>query len=244
MGCTTGWIKTKSGFIMFKNRDRDPEENIFSNFILKDDNLITFEDKKFRGCWFGLNQHFGITHALGPYGDVPPGYTCEDENFVLNKIVLQEAVSVEQATELYQKLFFEKRIGESYNVLICDSKQANILELVLERSTVKTVDRSAFRTNTFLSMEEYNKNPKIVYGSTQRLETILELVKDVKSAEDFLPILKFHSNNKFENICRHDYSVTVGSIVAELRDGEIVIYYLLNGSPCQGEYRKEVLTLN
>ncbi|MBU2633984.1 MAG: C45 family peptidase [Nanoarchaeota archaeon] len=241
MGCTIGWIKTKSGFVMFKNRDRDPEENVLSNFILKDNGLTTFEDKKFRGCWFGINKYFGITNTLGPYGGVPVGYTCENENLELNKIVLQRAKSVEEATKLYQQLFFEQKIGQSYNVFICDSKQANIIELVLNKSNVKTFENSVFRTNTFFSMTEYNINPKIVEGSVQRLEKLLELVRNVESAEDVIPILRFHSKNGLENICRHDYGVTVGSTVLESRGDKAIIYYLLNKSPCKGEYEKEIL---
>ncbi|MBZ9572937.1 hypothetical protein KJA17_02020, partial [Patescibacteria group bacterium] len=80
MECTTGWIKTESGFILFKNRDRRPEENILSNFISKEDKLITFEDKTFKGCWFGLNNYIGVTSTIGPYRDVPEGYTLENEN--------------------------------------------------------------------------------------------------------------------------------------------------------------------
>lgn len=241
MECTTGWIKTQPGFILFKNRDRRPEENILSNFICKDDKLVTFEDETFKGCWFGINKYIGVTSTAGPSRDVPEGYTCENENFELNKIVLQKAKSVEEATELYQKLFFRQKIGESYNVIICDSKHANIIELILDKASIKTVNESAFRTNTFLFMKKYNKDPKIVDRSRQRLKKVLELVQNVKKAEDITPILKFHSNNNMENICRHDYSVTVGSVALELRGDEIIIYYLLNKSPCEGEYKKEII---
>lgn len=243
MECTTGWIKTKSGFILFKNRERGPEENILSNFIFKDDKLMTFEDKTFEGCWFGINKYIGVTSTLGPYRDIPEGYTCENENFELNKTVLQKAKSVEEATKLYQKLFFEQKIGKSYNVIICDSRHANIIELVLDKASIKTINRSVFRTNTFLSMKEYNKAPKIIDRSVQRLKKVLELVKNVKKAEDVIPILKFHSSNEIENICRHDYGVTVGSTVLELRENKIIIYYLLNKSPCEGEYKKEILKI-
>ncbi|MBZ9572944.1 hypothetical protein KJA17_02055, partial [Patescibacteria group bacterium] len=163
------------------------------------------------------------------------------ENFELNKTILEKAKSVEEATELYQKLFFEQKIGESYNIIICDSKQANIIELVLNKAKVKTVNESAFRTNTFLLMREYNKDPKIVDRSEQRLKNVLELVKKVRKAEDVIPILKFHSSNDLENICRHDHCVTVGSTILELKGNEIITYYLLNKSPCKGEYKKEII---
>lgn len=241
MECTTGWIKTKTGFIMFKNRERVLEKNILTNFILKDNNLITFEDKRFNGCWFGINKYFGLTNTLGPYREDPEGFSSENENFEINKEVLQKAKSVEEATELYKKLFFEQKIGKSYSVIICDSQHANILELAPNKVEVKTVNNSVFRANNFLFLKEYNKEPRIVDRSEQRFKKLLELIKDVKKAEDIIPILKYHSDNDVENICRHDYGTTIGSTILELKNNEIILYYLLNKSPCKGEYKKEIL---
>jgi len=241
MECTIGWIKTESGFILFKNRDRGEGENILSNFLSQTSKMATFEDKKFKGCWLGISKHIGINSSLGPYRENPKGYSSENENFEINKIVLQKARSVEEAADLYQKLFFEKKIGKSYNVIICDSRHANIIELAPGKARVKNAKDSVFRTNTFLLMKELNKDSEIVERSEKRLKKVVEMAKGAKKAEDFIPILKSHSKNEKENICRHDYAVTVGSVSLEVKRNEMVVCHLMNKSPCKGDYRKVIL---
>ena len=98
MECTSGWIRTKNGFIVFKNRDRKPEEKILSNFFNKKHNLITFEDKKFKGCWLGINKHIGIVVSFGPYRETPKGYTVENEIFEINKKVLKILINISMIT--------------------------------------------------------------------------------------------------------------------------------------------------
>jgi predicted choloylglycine hydrolase len=241
MECTIGWIITKKGFILFKNRDRDkeePKENLFS----RNRSLICFEDRRFRGCWIGINRHgLGVSSSTGPNRDVPEGFHCENEIFEINRIVLEKAKSVEEAAKLYIKLFKEKRIGKSYNVIICDKNHANIIELIPNKSSVRIAKDSAFRTNNFETMREFNTNPERTKRSYLRLKKTLELAKGVKEAEDLTPILSFHSKDNYENICRHDAALTMGSAIFEVNGNEAAVYYLLNKSPCEGKYKKEVL---
>ena len=204
---------------------------------------MTFEDKISKGCWFGFNKHFGITAAYGPYANYTDIKQSKDENFEINKTVLQKAKSVEEATKLYKKLFLEQKIDKSFNLIICDSNSANVMELVQDKIHLKTENESSFRTNSFLFLKGYDKDPERVEISGHRLTKVLELVKNVQKAEDIIPILKFHSKNNKENVCRHDYGVTVGSVILELKGNEVIIYHLLNKSPCKGEYEKEVIKL-
>jgi hypothetical protein len=241
--CTIGWIKTESGFIMFKNRDRRPNKKLLTNYIKKEQGILTFEDKKFNGCWFGINQYFGIAVAWGPYRKVPKGYTCENENFGINKKVLEEAKSVDEATKLYKKLFLRQKIGKSYIVIICDSKYANVLELVLNIVKIKKVTANALRSNVFMELEKFNNNTKIVERSRARLKKLRKLMQNVKKADDLKHVLKYHSRDNMENICRHDYSSTIGSAILEKRKDKIKIYHLLNKSPCKDNYKRETINI-
>lgn len=243
MECTIGWIKTKEGFILFKNRDRKKGE-LKENYFYKDDDVISFEDRRFNGCWAGINRNgIGIVSSLGPYQEIPAGYKGANENFGVNKEVLLKGKTVNGATELYIRLFQAQKIGKSCNVIICDKKCANIIELVLDRVNVKTARGPIFRTNHFETMKEYNVVSERTKRSFIRLGKVLELTERVKEGRDLISVLKFHSENEYENICRHDYALTVGSVIFEAKQKEITIYSLLNISPCRGEYKKETFYL-
>lgn len=236
--CTIAWIKTDKGFIMFKNRDRKAEERIDSNFVNKQGCMLTFEDKKFNGCWFGINQYkLAVTHTIGPYRDIPEGFSCENENFDINSLVLKEAKTVEEATGIYKHEFLRKKIGKSYCVIICNNVEARILELALDQVREERFTDSVFRTNSFLLMHDYNKEKQVVTRSNRRLRKAMEMAKDVHSAGDAINILSHHSVDEIENICRHDMSVTVGSVSLELSGDEVSFFHCLNVSPCKGEYQ-------
>lgn len=229
---------------MFKNSDRKPDKELLTNHIKKQNRILTLEDKKFNGCWFGINQYFGITTACGPYREIPDGYTCENENFGINKEVLQKAKSADEATKLYKKLFLRQKIGKSYTAIICNSKCANVLEMALNTVKLKKVAANALRTNVFLDLEKFNNNAEVAERSGFRLKKLKKLMQNIKKAEDIIGILKYHSHNDMENICRHDYSSTIGSAILEKNKDKIILYYLLNKSPCKGNYKKETININ
>lgn len=85
-------------------------------------------------------------------------------------------------------------------------------------------------------MKKYNEKNEIFERSIARLGVIAKTINKIKCAEDVLPLLSYHSRNPLENICRHDYSVTIGSAVIEKSSNHVKIYNLLNKSPCKGKY--------
>ncbi|MFC1769401.1 carcinine hydrolase/isopenicillin-N N-acyltransferase family protein [Nanoarchaeota archaeon] len=241
--CTTGWIKTKKGFIVFKNRDRLPDENINSNYFTNEGGVVFFGDRKFNGSWIGINKlGVAITHSFGPNRDVPEGYS-QNENFLLNKTILEKAQSLDEATNLYKDLFIKEKIGKSYNVMICDGTKSNVFEFILDNYCMKESNDCALRSNHFHIMEDYNVDEKVVCRSKKRLLRMKSLLKNVESGQDLIPILKSHSENGKENICRHDYAVTVGSVIMELKDGLIEVHHILNKSPCEGDYVNETIKI-
>ncbi|UCD04558.1 MAG: hypothetical protein JSW73_02915 [Candidatus Woesearchaeota archaeon] len=250
MGCTIGWIRTKEGYILFKNRDLNITNPIFSNFIRKSDSYVSFEDRRFKqGLWFAINNYgIGMACADGPYKDCPSGFMGEDFKKKLNKAVFlritkDKITSADEATIVYKDIFYKYQVGGSLTVLICDRRKANVLELTSEKANVTTYHDSVFRTNHFLNMREYNKYSPALERSKVRLNKTAEFAESVRKAEDVLAMLKSHSRNDRESICRHGKSITMGSVSAELKNKGIDIFYFLNRWPCQAkEYKKEVIT--
>lgn len=244
MACTIGWIKTKDGFLLFKNRDRKKEEPK-GNYFHKDKDVITFEDKKYKGCWIGVNKYgIGVVSSAGPLADVPNDYQCVDECFEANKQVLLESKSLEEATNLYIEFFRGQKIGKSYNVIIGDKNKANIIELFLDKTNVKTSNKSIFRTNNFETMRQYNTIPQRTKRSELRLRTLKRLIGEgAEDAKGLIPILSYHSSeDNNENICRHDVSHTVGSAIMKVKEREVDICSLLNESPCKRKYKEETFS--
>ena len=244
MACSWGWIRTKNGYLMFKNRDRRKSEHLKTNYLVTKKGMISFEDKHFKGSWFGLNKYIGVMHSWGPYRKVPEGYQCPNENFHINKIVLEKAKSVKDAVALYKKIFSKEKIGKSYNVLICDKKKAIVIEFALDKVKQKTFTNSVFRTNTFLFLKKFNDEKHIFERADERLAIVKKSSKKLKDPDTIMALLSSHGKTNFKNVCRHDKSTTVGSAVAEVVGNEVTLYYLLNKSPCKGKYKKKVMKLS
>lgn len=250
MGCTIGWIKTRDGYVLFKNRDINVNNPIFSNFIRKSESYVSFEDRKYKqGLWFAINKYgIGMVSADGPYTEYPSGFMGIDFKKKLNKAVFlritkDKVTSADEVTKLYKNMFSKYQVGGSSIILICDRTKANILELTSEETNVTTYHDSVFRTNHFLNMQNYNKYSAALERSRVRLNKITELAGSVKKAKDMIPILKSHSRNDREAICRHGKSITMGSVSAGWKSNGMNVYYFLNRWPCQAkEYKKEVIT--
>ena len=112
MGCTIGWIRTKDGYVLFKNRDINVNNPVFSNFIRKSENYISFEDRKYKqGLWFAINNYgIGIASTAGPYNEYPSGFMTEDFKKKLRKAIFLKATkdkitSADEVTKLYKKMF-------------------------------------------------------------------------------------------------------------------------------------------
>jgi len=243
MECTIGWKKTKNGYLVFKNRDRLPEENVDSNFLHVEDNLILFGDKIFGGKWFGVNKYFSISTAYGPHNINAYQGTkdIKNENFEINEIVLREAKSLDEATEMYKKLYSDHGVTKSFNVIICNKDHANILEITDREIYKQKVDDFGLRTNSFKHLLDFNTEKERVVRSDARYAYAEKILSQAQSPEDIVKLLSSHSDNELENVCRHDYGITVGSVVAEVSADKIILHYLLNERPCKGTYKKKVI---
>jgi hypothetical protein len=235
--CSIGWIKLNDSWILFKNRDRavgEPKEN----FIIQDDTLIGFGDRKFPGLWIGINKFgVGVTSAYGPLKDI---CGLEPENFEANEAVLRESSTTDEAVRTYSEL--AKKLGRSYNILITDSSRAIALEIIPNDLSKTTYKKIAAKTNYFTELTKYNIDQERTERSVARRKKIMEFLPKARGSEEVMSILKFHSKtDDLENICRHDKNETVGSAIFEINNKSLHLRYLLNKSPHSGEYEDKTL---
>ncbi len=243
MDCTIGWIRTKNGYIIFKNRDTK-KEFLTDNLFQKTEGLVKIGYKSERkGCWIGINRYgIGFTSAKGPYREVPAGYFSWKKFNEIGEKVLKRAKSLDEAIGLFIKNYKKQKIGDSANILLSDKNHAYLLEFWLENIKIKKYSRFIFKTNHFELMGRLNQNLKSLNSSTKRLKKFRELFRyhKPKRAEDLIPLLTHHSRNAEENICRHGRVMTVGSAIFEVKNNAIICYYSLNRSPCKGKYNKDI----
>ena len=245
-GCTIGWIKTKEGYILFKNRDTR-KKYLKDNSFQKTKNLVRIGYKSGRnGCWIGVNNYgIGFTSAKGPYRKVSEGYSTWIKFNEIGEKVLKKARNLEEALNLFIDSYKKQKVGESANVLLCDKNRAYLLELCLGNVKIKKYSRSVFKTNHFELMKNFNKNFKSLNASLKRLKKFKNLFKDYKpkTAEGLIPLLTYHSRDSEENICRHGRIMTVGSSIFEFSATKIVVLYSINEAPCKGKFSKKEIKL-
>ena len=199
MDCTIGWIKTKEGCILFKNRDTK-KEYLKDNLFQKTKQLVKIGYKSGRkGCWIGVNKYgVGLTSAKGPYRNIPEGYSSWLKFNEIGEKVLKKAKDVEDALNLFVKDYKKQKIGETANILLCDKNKAYLLEFCLENIRIKSYFRFVFRTNHFELTKKFNQNFKSLNISVKRLEKFKELFNKYKpkNTEDLISLLTYHSKTK------------------------------------------------
>lgn len=248
MGCTIGWIKTEKGYILFKNRDLSAKNPIFSNMLRKSEKDVIFSDRKLKGTWFAINkQGIGIVSADGPYkeGKESESFKRKIQKEAFDEITKRGIKSVDEATELYKKICMKEEIYSSANIILCNNKRANVIEIAPDKVNIAVYHDKVFRTNHFFNMKEFNEETDSLKRSIKRLKKIDNLAKDVKKPEEIISILKYHSKDSDESICRHGKSTTMASVVAEYVPNKVNLNYVLNKHPCEAkEYSNEVVEWN
>jgi hypothetical protein len=247
MECTIGWIKTNSGFILFKNRDTK-KKYLKTNKIQEDKYLakVGYKDNR-KGCWIAVNKYgVGFTSAKGPFREIPEGYESWIKFNEIGEIVLKESKSLEEAITNFIELYKKYKVGESANILLCDKNQAYLMELCCGKIKSRRYSRFVFRTNHFEFMKQYNQYLSGLSSSVLRLQKFKDLFKDLKSPDGkkLIPLLTFYSQNNAESICRRGKIMTVGSVVFEITPKLLFCYYSLNKSPCAGRYNERIISWN
>ncbi|UCD04557.1 MAG: hypothetical protein JSW73_02910 [Candidatus Woesearchaeota archaeon] len=229
MECSIGWIKTRGGFLLFKSREINDRTPILFNFIKKSKDYISFEDKNVSGSWFGVNKKgIGIASAIASYRGSSKDSKCTNIDFKINKSILNKAKSVEEATQEYLKIANKDNLCNSYDIIIGDKKHANIIEILPNKTNITTYYDSVFRTTHLLNMKEYKKHRKQLDRSKAKLRKVIELTKKVKTPDDVVSILNFHHKNGLKDVRRQHYGSDVGSVSAEWKNNEVVLYHVLN----------------
>jgi len=238
--CTAGWIKTSEGYIMFKNQDvRKEKADCKKEVIVNHHGVVLLKDQLGKkGCWFGFNRHFSICTLSGPYKDIQSGKGSKH----ISELVLRKARSLKEAVIMFKKQILKEEIPNSRSVIIANEEQAIVLEIKGKKIKSKNYPSKCFRTNIFLLLKEFNKfanqdYPKKRERSLARLRGIIKLTKKIKIGSQLKSPLGSHSERDLSSICRHDHSVTAGSVILEKKKNSFLIYYILNNSPCRGEYR-------
>ncbi|NCN86488.1 hypothetical protein GW932_01535 [archaeon] len=237
--CTSGWIKTKQGYVIFKNRDLPKNKPFPKNFLKITKKEIYFYDKQKTGYWFAANKYFSINTLTGPYKEKRKGFKSSG-TFHISKKVIKQAKSPKEATKLFNKLILEEKIENSRTVLIANEKEAIIIEIALNKIKQKTYNKNIFKTNTFQLLKKLDSKNKEQH---ERLKNTKKLCKKIKSSFKLTKILKYHSNASVGNICRHDSSETISSAILEKKKTKYILYYITNGSPCKNKYKKKEFKL-
>lgn len=238
--CTSGWIKTKKGYIIFKNRDL-PKNKLFpKNFLKITKKEIYFYDERKTGYWFAANKYFSINTLTGPHKEKRKGFK-HSGTFHISKEVITKAKSIKEASNLFQKIILKEKIENSRSVLIANEKKAILLEIALNKIKQKTYKKKIFKSNTFELLKKFDSKE---INRHQGLKNIKKLCKKINSAFELTKILKYHSPNSIGNICRHDYSETIASVILEKINNKYILYYIANGNPCKKKYNKKKFTLN
>lgn len=237
--CSIGWLKLTDSWILFKNRDRvkgEPKRNV----LIEDEDIMGFGDEGYPGIWLGMNRHgIGISTAYGPRMEVPKG--MKPENFQVSERVLRETKSVEDAAKMYLEEM--KNTGRSFNVVICDAEHSVALEIIQGKSSSETGRKMIARTNYFVLLNQENPGDEREKRSRARYAKLMELLPSVDSSEDLMQVLKFHSENDLESICRHDSIETVASAIYEVRGKKVDVFYILNDFPHNRSYEHKTFSL-
>lgn len=239
MGCTIGWIKSREGCIIFKNRDTG--KNLRGDLLKITRNSIKICHHSGRkGCWIGVNKWFGFASAKGPYRELSENCSPYAKFDEIGELILEKANNLEKALKLFIESYKKQKIGKSANILLCNPNKAYLIEFCSGKINIKTYSRFVFRTNHFLSMRKFNRNFEFLNTSVKRLKKFRELVSiyKPKNAEQLIPLLSYHSENAEESICRHGTISTLGSAIFEISKNSITLWYSLNDNPCRNKFSK------
>ena len=240
---------------MFKNRDRGKEEEK-ANIILKEPGIFAFSDKNMPGAWTGINKYgLGIVSSYGPSVEIPRPEE-KQEHFGTNIYVLRECKELDEAVDCYIEHYKKSNVAHSTNILIGNVNRAVAIEAIGQNFATKKVDGNFyFKTNHFTLMEKYNTGklalPQRIDDSKMRLEKLQSEVPKIDGIDNLKRILAFHSPKKpkeplpelyFGNgsICRHFFVQTIASAIFDIRADHAEIHYILNDSPCHGNWQKEI----
>jgi len=239
MGCTIGWIKSKEGCIIFKNRDT--RKNLRGDLVKITRNSIKICHQRGRkGCWIVINKWLGFMSAKGPYRELLENRASYAKFDELGEIILERTNNLERALKLFIESYKKQKIGKSANILLCNTNKAYLLELCSGKINIKSYSRFVFRTNHFLSMRKFNRNFEFLNISVKRLKKFRELfsIYKPKNAEQLIPLLSYHSKDPEENICRHGTISTLGSAIFEISRSGVTLWYSLNDNPCRNKFSK------
>lgn len=248
MECTIGWVKTKDGYILFKNRD------FFTNYKLQDalfmkDKVIGIQHINFWGYSAGINEHgVGIVVA----GSGFDGMTKKKpiRMWPICKYALENSKTAKTAKEIVAKEFLKQKPTEGGNTIIADRKTAFVLENTGHDIEVQRGHAHIYRTNHFILLK--NKYPLSVtkpknIASLTRYQTITNFFEknNPRKVDNIIKALKNHDPSKGENsICRHGKQTkTISSIIFKLQKRKISVYFCLNGNPCENKYDRIELQL-
>ncbi len=71
----------------------------------------------------------------------------------------------------------------------------------------------------------------------------MEFLPEIENTDDLINVLGYHSeSNDYENICRHDKSETVASVVFEVKDKQIKVNYSLNEFPHNKNFKEKIVS--
>ena len=237
--CSIGWIKTKEGYILFKNRDTN-KKYLRDNLFKKTENVAEVGYMSGRkGCWIGVNKYgIGFTSAKGPYIEIQEGFSSWIKFNELGEKILKSEKKLERAVKRFIREYKKQKIGESANILLCDKNKTFLLECCCGNVKIKAYSRYAVKTNHFELIKRFNQSKSLPL-SVKRLKKIREVMRNhiPKTAEELIPLLRYHNDSE-EDVCRKGKIMTVGSAVFEVTDESVIVNYVLNGSPCEGKYKR------
>ncbi len=245
--CTIGVVFSGDVTYVFKNRDLPETVKMDSPEIRKGKYKYLALPRPKGGIWFGVNEN-GIAltasdaHTTKTYpeqknaGDL---ITSIYENIIANSSTLKEAEKIMVTS-------FKKQIKVPDMLIITDSKKASAYEYTPEKQIIQRKTKGAIlRANSFLVLEGALERIKDS-SSHLRHERAKQMLSGKTSLADIKKTLRDHKNGPAENsICRHgkeesEYT-TQYSVIAEIKDKTINIYYIANKNPCAGTYKKITL---
>ena len=234
--CSIGWKRLDNGYLVFKSRDRYPDEKI-RNRLMEDNEAVGFGDDVFPGMWFGINKKYGfaVLTAWGPRDQPKSG--SPEENFSLVEDALRFGISPESALERFDSNAREKGLMQAYNLIFADSEKAAALEWAPHARRVQFFDGMVVRTNDFVIMDSLNLPDMHSSTSSARRRNLDYIFPTHESPEEMKSLLSFHSDsNPHENVCRHDYAKTIASAFAYVGRRQIRLFYSLDRSPEERNY--------
>ena len=245
--CTTGVVFSDKATYVFKNRDLTETVKMGLPEIRAGKNRYIAFFRPAGGIWFGVNEK-GIAltasdaHTIRKYPEqkeVGNKIACIYESIVANASTIEEAEKIMVDS-------FRKNIKVPDMLIISDSKTAVAYEYTPKKEAMQRETEGALlRTNSFKVLPgapDENKDP----SSHLRFRREKELIRGVCSSEQIKKLLRDHENGPGENsICRHGIKkgeyTTQYSVIAEIKDTVIDVYYVANNMPCREEYKKITL---